>query len=293
MVRKIYLPPNNYTLTYKIGKEVSMFVLEKFSLVILTRCNLKCRLCCEYVPQNTPFPDMTIEEAQKILGAAFSVVDRIRTLHLTGGGEPFLHPRLANLINTAMSYEDHFDRLMLFTNTTIPISQHVLDTIKRYKEKVIVQLSLYGVNPQKEISIVKALVDEGITCKVEKYYGQEQSFGGWVDFGDWQARNRMEEELDQVFHGCSVTSVLGGNWRTHNGKVHWCSRSQRGMELGLIPDDTGDYVDLLNDNLSYQEKRDKFKQIANARYLSACDYCSGDAGTEDKAKRYPAAEQLL
>ena len=69
-----------------------MFVLNKFSLVILTRCNLACKLCCEYVPQNKPFPDMTVAEAERILEAAFSVADRITTLHLTGGGEPFLHP---------------------------------------------------------------------------------------------------------------------------------------------------------------------------------------------------------
>lgn len=270
-----------------------MFILEKFSLVILTRCNLKCKLCCEYVPQNKPFPDMTVEEEQKILDAVFDVADRIKTLHLTGGGEPFLHPRLSELIEVAMGYEECFDKLMLFTNTTVPVSQNILNTIKRYKEKIVVQLSLYGINPEREIKTVKALMDEGITCKIEKYYGDDQSFGGWVDFGDWEAKNRMPEELNQVFHSCSVTSILRGNWRTHNGKVHWCSRSQRGMELGLIPDVPDDYVDLLSDNLSRQEKRDKFQKIANARYLSACNYCSGDAGTDDKAKRYPAAEQLL
>ena len=95
-----------------------MFVLNKFSLVILTRCNLACKLCCEYVPQNKPFPDMTVAEAERILEAAFSVADRITTLHLTGGGEPFLHPNLAQLIEAAMKYADQFDRLMLFTYFT-------------------------------------------------------------------------------------------------------------------------------------------------------------------------------
>lgn len=66
-----------------------MFRLGKFSLIILTRCNLKCRLCCEYVPQNEPFPDMTPDEERKILYAFFSAVDHVDTLHLTGGGSPF------------------------------------------------------------------------------------------------------------------------------------------------------------------------------------------------------------
>ena len=75
-----------------------MFILNKFSLIILTRCNLRCRLCCEYVPQSRPFPDMTVEEARRILEAVFQVAEHINTLHLTGGGEPFLHPQLATVV---------------------------------------------------------------------------------------------------------------------------------------------------------------------------------------------------
>ena len=88
-----------------------------------------------------------------------------------------------------------------------------------------------------------------------------------------------------------MTRDMGGNWRTRDGKVHWCSRSQRGMELGLIPDCPEDYVDLF-DNSTRAEKQEKFRRIANAPCLSACDRCSGDQGTDDQQKRYPAAEQM-
>ncbi|MDR2357946.1 MAG: hypothetical protein LBD92_07705, partial [Oscillospiraceae bacterium] len=64
------------------------FKLEKFSLIITTRCNLRCKLCCEYVPHNKPFPDMTVPEAENVLAAVFDVCGHITTLHLTGGGEP-------------------------------------------------------------------------------------------------------------------------------------------------------------------------------------------------------------
>jgi hypothetical protein len=62
------------------------------------------------------------------------------------------------------------------------------------------------------------------------------------------------------------------------------------MELGLLPDNPDDYVDLL-DGTSAAEKRAKFERIAAARYLSACDRCSGEQGTEDITKRHKAAEQ--
>lgn len=269
-----------------------MFTLNKFSLIILTRCNLSCRLCCEYVPQNRPFPDMSVAEAEEILRAVFEVADRIGTLHLTGGGEPFLHPHLPELIDAAMAYQDRFDRLMLFTNSTIPLSEKMKDRLQEYRDKLLVQASRYGIFPEREERLLSDLIACGVPVKAEKYYGEDQSFGGWLDFGHWDCYGRSPEELDHIFHSCSVTSVLKGNWRTRDGKVHWCSRSQRGMELGLIPEMPEDYVDLMDRAATVEEKRQKFQQIAARRYLSACDHCSGDAGTEDQHKRYPAAEQM-
>lgn len=269
-----------------------MFELHKFSLIILTRCNLACRLCCEYVPQNKPFPDMTVSEEQEILRAVFHVADHIGTLHLTGGGEPFLHPQLPELVARAMEYQDRFDTLMLFTNSTVPLSEQMKSCLSEYRHKLLVQVSRYGLYPQREETLLSDLNACGVRVKAEKYYGEDQSFGGWLDFGHWEAYQRSPEELDHIFHNCSVTRVLKGNWRTRDGKVHWCSRSQRGMELGLIPDVPEDYVDLLDKTQTAEEKRQKFQQIADRCYITACNHCSGDAGTEDQQKRYPAAEQM-
>lgn len=268
-----------------------MFSLNKLSLIILTRCNLKCKLCCEYVPQNKPFPDMTVEEAKQILKEAFKVVDHIQTLHLTGGGEPFLHPKLLELIELAFKYKNQFDRLMLFTNSTISIKPELLNVMIKNKDKLLVQLSQYGINPEREQSIAKLLTDNHINCKIEKYYGDSQAFGGWVDFGKWESFRRTPYELEQTFKACSITRVMNGNWRTRDGKVHWCSRSQRGMELGLISDDSSCYVDLFDNTMNIEEKRAKFQAISTKRYISTCDYCSGDAGTDNNAKRFKAAEQ--
>ncbi|MFT9055829.1 MAG: radical SAM protein [Ethanoligenens sp.] len=268
-----------------------MFALNKFSLIILTRCNLNCKLCCEYIPQNRPFPDMTVDEERAILDALFSTIDCVTTLHLTGGGEPFLHPQLSEMIECAMQYSDRIDRLMLFSNSTVPLKSQLLETLKKYKDRIVVQLSQYGINPAYEIETAKMLIAANISCKVEKYYGDNQSFGGWVDFGEWKPYNRSDEVLSRVFLDCAVTRDMLGNWRTRDGKVHWCTRSQRGMELGQLPDNPADYVDLF-DSSTAQEKCAKFKQIAATHSLLACDYCSGNQGTSDVSKRFPAAEQI-
>ena len=267
-----------------------MFSLDRISLVITTKCNLNCRLCCEYVPQNRPFADMTTDEAAHILSEIFLIADHVRMLHLTGGGEPFLHPKLTELIELCMEYSDRYSWLMLFTNTTVPVSDTLLDTLKRYKDKIVIQTSLYGLYPEREKDVLNAFISNDIRCKIEKYYGDEQSFGGWVDFGKWESYNRLTNELVDIFHGCAVTRDMHGNWRTRDGKVHWCSRSQRGMDLGLIPDNPDDYIDLF-DSTSVIEKREKFKTIATTQYISACNHCSGEQGTNDMSRRYKAAEQ--
>lgn len=270
-----------------------MFNLGKFSLIILTRCNLRCRLCCEYVPKNKPFEDMTIGQEQAILDAFFNVVDHVNILHLTGGGEPFLHPELSGLIEKAMEYKEHFDNLMLFTNGTVPMCDNVLDTMVKHNNKILLQVSQYHIRPEIEKENEKILIQNRINCRVRKYYGDNQDFGGWVDFGNWKSRNRSTADLNTIFHECSVTRVMNGNWRTRDGKVHWCSRSQRGTELGLIPDNSDYYIDLFDKNESITDKQNKFLRIANGTFLYACDYCSGDQGTDDMKKRHPAAEQIV
>jgi len=274
-----------------VQEDKGMFNLGKMSLIITTRCNLRCKLCCEYIAQHKPFPDMTLDEELRILAEVFGVCDHIGTLHLTGGGEPFLHKQIAEMVEIAMEYNKRFDKLMLFTNCTVPLTHEILDTLKRHKEKLFLQLSRYGIKPDMEEAFVQAILDAGIPNRIRKYYGDDQSFGGWVSFGGWNKQDKPADELAERFEKCACTRVLHGNWRTRDGKVHWCSRSQRGMELGLLPDNAGDYVDFF-DGTSVEEKRLKFENIAGKPYLTACDYCSGDQGTENTALRFPAAEQL-
>ena len=266
-------------------------ILNKMSLVVTTRCNLKCRLCDEFIPQNKPFPDMTLAEEEHILDALFQVVDHVNLLHLSGGGEPFLNPHLSDMIHTAFRYGDRFDRLMVFTNSTVPVSDKLLEALACNRERIIVHASNYGLTPERSEATYQVLRENGINLRVIKYYGEDQDYGGWVDFGPWSARGRTDAELAQVFSNCGVTKAMQGNWRTRDGTVHWCQRSQRGMELGLLPDYPADYVDLFSEE-TQEEKRNRFRRIMHAHSLSACDHCSGDHGTDDLTKRFPAGQQL-
>ena len=266
--------------------------LGKFSLVVTTRCDLRCRLCDEFIPTHKPFPDMTVDEARRILNALFGVVGHVGLLHLSGGGEPFLNRDLGALVELCFEYTERFDRLMVFTNSTILPGGELLDALARHKDKVIVHASNYGLRQEISAKVYAALRARDIPLREIKYYGEDQDYGGWVDFGPWDARGRSTDELHRTFSSCGITKFMHGNWRTRDGKAHWCQRSQRGMELGIIPDDPNDYVDLLDTSMSAEEKRQKFLRIEQAGYLSACDHCSGNHGTEDPSLRFPAGQQM-
>ena len=267
-------------------------ILDKFSIVVTTRCDLRCDLCDEFIPDNKPFPDLTVAEAERILDSFFEVVSHVKLLHLSGGGEPFLNKDLGKLVEACFKYEDRFDQLMVFTNSTIIPSDELLEALEKHRDKVIVHASNYGIKTDISKKVYALLNGKQIPLREVKYYGEEQDYGGWVDFGPWDSRNRSEDELNKIFRNCGITKYMNGNWRTRDGKVHWCQRSQRGMELGLIPEVKTDFVDLFDETLSTEEKQKLFSDIENGRFLSACDYCSGNHGTEDKTKRFPAGRQM-
>jgi hypothetical protein len=250
------------------------------------------------VPQNKPFKDMTLEEEHGILEAAFSIIDHVEILHLSGGGEPFLHPLLPEMIDEAMRYSKKFDKFMVFTNSTIPISSKLMDTLKKHRDSLIVHASQYNVKPEKEAETFRVLAENGVNHRIIKYFGDEQDFGGWIDFGNYRHLDKGGEELDAQFKNCAVTRDMHGNWRVRDGTLHHCTISQRGNELGLLEDNKGDFLDMFDKNTSRQEKREKLFRLIHLQeaapgcaHLKACEYCTGDHGTGDASRRHPAAEQ--
>jgi organic radical activating enzyme len=267
-------------------------VLSRLLLIPIDRCNLKCRLCSESIPGNKPDRDMSVKEARNILQSFFEIVDRVRILHISGGGEPFLHPQLAELVEACMKYSNRFDEFILFTNSTIYPPEKLLEVLKKYRGKAVVRTSSYGLYPEKEAALHRAFDENDVNYKVIKYHGEEQDYGGWVDYGEYAPHGRSPEELAKVFASCATRRDLDGNWRTRNGEIHYCTRSQRGTQLGLVLKNKNDYVDVFDLSSTREEKREKLRDIMNTQFLTACDYCSGDYGTSDAAKRYPAAEQI-
>jgi len=269
-----------------------IFTLSRFLLIPTDRCNLRCKLCSEDIPLNKPEPNMTVPEARRILKAFFEVVDRIGIMHISGGGEPFLHKELHLLIEECIPYRKQFDSFIIFTNGTIVPPEILLKTLAKHKELITVRVSDYGIRPEYREKLYVLFDKYGVTHRKLLYHGKNQDYGGWVDYGDFSPRSRTSQELKKIYRNCASYRDLSGNWRARDGEVHFCSRAARGAQLGFIPKNKDDCVDLFDEILTREEKQKKFTAILSADYINACNYCNGDYGTDDNTKRYPAGKQL-
>lgn len=255
------------------------------------RCNLKCKLCGVMVPHYDCRPHMTEEEWKKNLQAVFEIVDKVHRFQITGG-EPLLHLQLDAIVEECFSlYGNQFDEMWIFSNCAVPLRDNVLDVLKKYKDRIVFHMSDYGVRPEvseKNLALVEA---NEIPHRYLKYYGEDQYCDGWVDNGDFVAHNRTDAENKEIFKSCSH-ACRGGSWYLRDGKIHWCGRSIRGTELGLIPSTNDDYLDVFDPNTTVQEKKELFEKLKNRDVITACDYCNGLYGTTDIKERRPAGEQM-
>lgn len=262
--------------------------LGMINLTPTMKCNLKCKLCGVLVPHYEYCPTLELDEMKHSLVKVFEFVDNIKKLQITGG-EPLLYPKLPELIQYIFEQEDKFDHFWLITNGSAPFSSELEEVLLQHKEKTIIHLSDYGYHTKVVEKNMKFIKENNFDHRYLDYHSENQSFGGWVDQGDFICHHRDKTELNQVFFQCSHYQK-GGSWYIRHGQMHWCGRSIRGRELDKIPDAKEHYVDLFH--TSIEERKKAFLKLKNTPSIIACDYCNGDYGTLDNSRRYKAGEQL-
>lgn len=268
-------------------------ILRRCVLNITARCNLRCKLCVMGAPYYDVPPHYDYDVIAKSIDKIFTLIERTQWIEFSGG-EPFLHGDLSLMIPKAMEYKEQFDVLQILTNGSIMPSAKVQEQLILHQDKIMIMISNYGENLSKKVKDIQTFCEDNkIKLDIKKYFGSEQHFDGWIDYGDFRYRNHTEENLKYLFKNCGATR-MDGCFTTHGGQMHWCVPSARGMKLTKeIPDNPHDYIDLFDDSLSIQEQRKKFVKLQNAKYISACNYCDGFEVGTNRNKRYPAAEQIV
>lgn len=262
--------------------------LKRTALNVSTYCNLKCKHCLAFIPYYKDKKHMLVDEAVKILSEYFKLVDFVDNFTVTGG-EPLLNSNIYDILKEVYKYNNQILKTIDFvTNGTIEISDNILDLFEENKEKTKIVLSDYGNNLSKKISCIKHKLEKrGINYRISKFYGDDLYYDGWIDFSDHSKKWFPIEERDTNAQKC--VHRVGKYFVINEGEIHCCSRSFWRIKNNIIPKIKGEYVPLMDERYSIEEKRKMLLEMYSLKSSSSCAYC---VGLSNDVTRVNAAQQI-
>jgi organic radical activating enzyme len=258
---------------------------------ILTPCTLNCKLCAEFTPivkKMGRHYTATFEQVAREVDALFEIYDYIENVTVSGG-EPILHKQLFEICEYILKYKDKFDDCRIFSNGTLMPEKRIIELIKASNGKLKLVIDHYGDSLSARTWEIKSLCDNnGIDLRINMYCGDEPYCGGWIDVG-----NLSEHKNDtKVWLQKMVKECHNANWKNlllFNGQLHRCTNSSFGAYLGFYVPKDDEYIDVLDDSTSLEEKRNKAANFAS-RPMTSCEYCNGF--NPETSARFIPAEQL-
>lgn len=266
------------------------FTMKRASLLVSLNCNLKCKLCTVGSPyySGSKFPELSELEGQ--IHALFEVVDLVEIFTISGG-EPLLYKQLPQLLESLLKYSDHFEKIEIITNGTIIPTEELLEAVKKYGDKFLrFIVDDYGNTLSKKASHIASLLDENnIPYRLNDYCSDDLRFGGWVDHGPMTDIVNTKIEARKLFAKCAQPQKMGFCFLYVDGCLYPCSVVFRRFKLGQSVDEK-DYVNIIDQSLTTDEKRKKISDIYNTDCLESCEYCT--YALSDDAPRFPPAVQM-
>ena len=206
--------------------------------------------------------------------ALFNSIDYVYEMAVIGG-EPFLHTEL-ELILEHFSKQEKLGSFTVVTNGTIVPDDKLIPALKHPKCRVFI--SDYGKHSKNLSNLASWLNKNEIGYSVKRDYC-------WYDQGIGEARNRNDRELKRIFVTCRASKCQ----IFLHGKLHQCAISAFAMDLGLIPDNPNDYVDVTIKNAETTRGKIKDSRLKTPS-ITACDHC--DHAFVIPAKRIIPGEQV-
>jgi hypothetical protein len=258
----------------------------RLSIVPTTNCTLNCKHCGDFLyiggvkRRDIPFDDVCRD-----IDACFNLFDRVEWLQFVGG-EVYIYRDFANLLRYAQKYRDRFDKLIIETNATVAPNANEQAAMLEYSKDLFVYISNYGDMSYQLDKFVEFMDKRGVEYSLKKYYGEDQYFYGWIDNTNPRDLKEPGDVLEVNSKNCPQNRIK--NMHVYDGKLHRCSNSCFMLEMGLYPPKERDFVDLRNNMISREEKREIISEFyAHARY--SCRYCKQKYMAI--LPRHPAAQQ--
>lgn len=236
---------------------------KSISMVLTTKCNLNCECCLNYTPYNKNKRDFELDELKRNVDCYFEKVDVVDRF-LMSGGEPFLYPKLVELIDyIGTKYRNRILCFSVVTNGTIVPSDDIINVLKR--NRVLVQVDDYSraIGSRAKVEEIEKIFNDNII----KYELLRVPY--WIDMNPTETKNN--NDLEAKMNTCNVPFT-----GIKNERLFGCIYNQFAIEAGIIPgknieQDTifiADAVErslLLEMQLGYSERG----------YWEYCSYCPG------------------
>lgn len=245
---------------------------EYLEIPITTKCSLRCIGCSNLIPCYKNKDTIELKKLLKSIDSFLEMINNIVYIRVLGG-EPFLSENLIPVLKKLLE-SNKIQRIEIVTNGTIvPKDKELLDLLKN--KKINISISKY---PKIKLDkLLKILDENNISYKID-----EINF--WMDYGALNKRNKGIKDLKRQYKSCNhiCKSMV-------NGEIHMCPRSSHGKDLNIIPVNSDEYLNILDKNLSIEDKKNKFNNLLKRKYILACDYC--DFATKN-SKKIEVAKQL-
>ncbi len=235
---------------------------DQIFLNITTRCSLRCQECSLFIPYVTEPMDFPAEEIMEDLNTVLTSMGYTRVINFYGG-EPLLHPDLANMIRS-LREDRRMDRISIITNGTIVPKEDVLQAMAE-EERFMVRISDYGKISKNLTRLTDSLQQYKIPYEVANYTYWDRHSGIGIT-------NDSEEKLAAKFRLCTACNVLF----LINRRGYMCSTASAVCNMGGFPEHPSNYIDLAN-KTDFSERLSRFlKRRHTGEYKDACRYCSGN-----------------
>lgn len=229
--------------------------------VITEQCSLRCRDCSNLMQYYASPCNFSVAELQRNLDRALEVAEKVFDLRVLGG-EPFMNPALADIIEKYLE-DERVVNIAIYTNASILPREEMFSVLKHPKVKC--QISNYGSVVKNYSQFVACMQDHGIRYTITE-------IGLWQDLGRLEDRKKTEEEMAATFRGCECNNMF----TLLGDKIYRCPFSAHGRNLDAIPDKEEDRVSLW-DSVGYARK--KLKYLTEEKEFDyACGFCSGRSG---------------
>ena len=239
--------------------------IPQIEFAITTKCTLRCKHCCNYIPEITADEHCitNIDDFKKQLTNLLKAVNNIHNLILIGG-EPLLVKNLHEYLEFACTSRQ-VKNVWIVTNGTLLMKSELMETIKKYHNKVTVWLSNYSGNT----ALLPRLKHEEILNQI-KQTGADYDYIKDLNWSYTSEINtiKLRDDSKAYFNICgnNCVSVFGG-------KIYVCPRAGI-FDIKKIYTPTADEIIDLNINSKPKLLRNKIKQFYSKSEFTACNYCT-------------------